>query len=451
MRIGFEREIVGSIWKLAWPTVVYSLLQAMVGIADLYMVKGLGPAALSAVGITRQITMLVVVAILAVTTGTVTLVAQFTGVHRHEEAGETARQALMMMVLMGVVIAVVGVWLSGHVFSAMGTEEAVSRHGKPYMRLLLAGMVFTMINFTVAAAMRGAGDALTPLKIALVVNVLNVLGNYLFIFGPGPFPRLGVPGAAIGTLIGRFTGAMIGVWLLTWGGSVLRCNWKRGFKPDFALIRKMLRVGLPSAVQGIFRNGAYVLFFGIVAASTAGTVAVAALTVGVHVRMFSVMTALAFQVAAASLVGQHIGAGRVARAEQFGWQTVKLCGLLMAGSGIVMWLGSSTLGTLFSKNEDVAAMTATVLRFFAVSQFLTAIAISASGALLGAGDTKPAMFSTILARWVIMLPLAYLLVSRTSLDVNGAWLAWMIAPAIQAGWLLTRFAGGKWKSIRLLK
>jgi len=156
-------------------------------------------------------------------------------------------------------------------------------------------------------------------------------------------------------------------------------------------------------------------------------------------------------VAAAALVGQQIGAGRFDRAEQFGWQTIKLCGVIMVGAGVAMWLGASGLAALFSDNGDAAAMTVVVLRVFAVAQIFSALAIAASGGLLGAGDTKPAMFSTILALWVIMLPLAYVLVSRTSMDVNGAWLAWMIAPTIQAGLLVTRFARGKWKRIRLLK
>jgi len=445
----FDRELLARVWQLAWPTVVYSLLQTLVGLVDVYMVGKLGKDAIAAVGFSLQILMLVMIGALAVSTGTITLVAQSTGAGDHRAAGRVAGQSLLSMFALGVAVAIPGVLLGRGLLVLLGARGSVLDQGSPYLRLMLGGSSLMMLNFTVAAIFRGAGDTLTPLKIALGVNVINVVGNYLFIFGVGPFPMLGVAGAAVGTIIARTFGAAVGISLLASGRYRVRCRFdhERGWV-DLGLIKRMLNVGLPAAVQGFFRNGARVLFFKIVAGSVVGTTATAALTVGSRLRMLTIMPSLAFQVAAVALVGQSIGAGKLKQAEGVGWETVKLCTAVMVVVTVLLVVFASQLIDVFTDDAEVIDVGTTMLRFFALGQFFSAIAIASSGGLVGAGDTRPPLYYTVVSQWLLMLPLAWALM-RMGLDPVGAWMAWSVAPIVQAALTLGRFRSGKWKHIKV--
>ena len=448
----FDRELLAQVWRLAWPTVVYALLQTLVGLVDVYMVGRLGPGpdAIAAVGFGRHVLMLVMVGVLALSTGTTTLVAQFTGAGRRRDAGRVVGQALLSMFVLGLALGVVGALLSRRLLVLMGAQGMVLEQGDGYLRLVLAGAAFMLVNFAVAASFRGAGDTLTPLKIALSVNGINVLGNYLFIFGIGPFPMLGVAGAAVGTILARATGAGIGVILLVSGRYRAHCRLDRqaGWF-DLSLIKRMLNIGLPAAVQGFFRNGARLLFYTIVATSAAGAVATAALTVGSYVRMVTIMPSLAFQVAATALVGQRIGAGDWKQAEAFGWETVKLCTVIMAVVTAALFVFAPAMVGIFTEDRAVVALGGTMLRYFALGQLFSAVSITVGGGLIGAGDTRPPLYYTIVSQWLLMLPLAWVLVRKVGLDPEGAWMAFAIAPVLQAALTVQRFRSGKWKHIRV--
>lgn len=446
----FDRELLAQVWQLAWPTVVYSLLQTLVGLVDLYMVGRLGPEAIAAVGFSQQILMLIMIGALGVNTGTIALVAQFIGAEKRDQAGRVAGQALLSMFALGVAIAIPGVVVGREFLILLGARDSVLDQGSPYLRLMLGGSSLMMLNFAVAFIFRGAGDALTPLKIAVGVNVINVVGNWLFIFGIGPFPRLGVTGAAVGTLVARAAGATVGVALLTTGWYRVRLRFAGGAGlVDFSLIRRILNIGLPAAAQGFFRNGARVLFFRIVAGSALGTTATAALTVGSRLRMVTIMPALAFRVAAAALVGQSIGARDWEQAEGFGRETVKLCTAIMVAVVVLLFASAPWVIALFSEDAGVIDVGTTMLRFLVVGQFFSAVAIASSGGLAAAGDTRPPLYYTIIGQWMVMLPLAWVLVRKAGLDPEGAWIAFAIAPVLQAALTLQRFRSGKWKHIRV--
>ena len=446
----FDRELLARVWQLAWPTVIYSLLQTLVGLVDIYMVGRLGKDAIAAVGFSQQILMLIMIGALAVNTGTITLVAQFIGAGKRDHAGRVAGQALLSMFALGVAVAIPGVLLGRGLLVLLGARGSVLDQGSPYLRLMLGGSSLMMLNFAVAFIFRGAGNAVTPLKIALGVNAINVVGNWLFIFGIGPFPMLGVTGAAVGTLVARAVGATVGIALLTTGWYRVRLRFDGGAGlVDFPLVRRILNIGLPAAVQGFFRNGARVLFFRIVAGSVLGTTATAALTVGSRLRMLTIMPSLAFQVAAAALVGQSIGAKDWKQAEGYGWETVRLCTAIMVVVTVPLVVFASQLIHVFTNDAEVIDVGTTMLRFFAVGQLFSAVSIASSGGLVGAGDTRPPLYYTIVSQWLLMLPLAWVLVHKAGLDPEGAWMAFAIAPVLQTALTLQRFRSGKWKHIKV--
>jgi len=442
-------QALREIWRLAWPTVTYSLLQNLVGLIDILMVGRLGSAAISAVGLSRQIVIIVMVIVLSITTGSTTLAAQFYGAGSPRRLSRLAAQSLIMGIVTGVVLGSIGFILTPSMLSLMGAKPDVLQHGTAYMRILFAGMIFMVTGFVIRGLLNGAGDTLTPLKVAAFTNIVNIVANYLLIFGVWGFPRLGVAGAACGTVVARAIGTGIGIAIILSGRFRVRLFPAdlRGVSPT--MMFKVLRIGIPAGVQGIFRNGARVLLYRIVAATAGGTAAIAATTIGFQIRMLSILPALAINVAAVSLVGRNIGAGRLEKAEEFGWQAVRTCLVLMSTLGFFIFILASPLVRAFTGSLQTIQIGRFMLRFFAFDQLFAALGIVSNGILTGAGDTKPGLVYTIIAQWFFMLPLSCFLVFYAGWDIMGVCLAFTLASALQFGLTLRRVLGGKWKEMKV--
>jgi Na+-driven multidrug efflux pump len=307
---------------------------------------------------------------------------------------------------------------------------------------------------------RGAGDVWTPLKVALGVCLLHVGLNYLFIHGVGPLPAFEVAGAAIGTVAARAFGALTCLGILLRGRGPLRLTFaspaagngseagdnRRGW--DWPLIGRMLRIGIPMALAGILRNGSRVVFLAIVGASALGVALQAAVGVGMQMRQLSILPALAFQVATAALVGQAIGRADYQEAEVLGRRSVQLLGVLMAVVVVFIIALAEPLAALFIDSPEAATLGAKVLRWFAVAQLLSALNIATQGALMGAGDTGPALRYTLISEWGVMLALAYAALRADAWLPDSLLAAWTLAPALTLILIQRRWRSGVWKGLR---
>lgn len=434
-----------EVWCVAWPVVIASMLDATEGMVDIYMVGQLGPAAISAVGMSRQIVFVMMVMMMSISTGTRTLVAQLFGAERADDVGRTAQQALMMGVVFSVALTLIGVAITRIALVLLGAQDEVLAHGTPYLRLYFIGAVFMVLNFIMSAVFGGAGDTRTPLKISTVIIFLKGTLTYGFVFGAWGLPAMGVPGAALGTILSRTAGCVMALWILTSGRARVRMRWDWRLGFDRSILERMLRIGVPAAFTGFFRNGARILMYRVAASTAHATATVAALTIGFQVRMIAIMPALAFQVAATALVGQRLGAKQIPEAERFGADTIRLCMSLIAGGGVLICLFANDIVTLFTESADVIDIGYTMLWFFAIAQTFSALSIVTSGVLAGGGETKPPLYYTINSQWLLMLPLAYLLAFSAGLDVLGIWIAWLAAGVLQGVLTFHRYLKGTWK------
>ena len=446
---GGARGSYRRIWALAWPTLVYSVLELSLGVADFLMVRGLGAEATAAVGLNRQITFLLESAALAVATGVITLVSQGIGAGDRKQVDGAVRQSFRLVVLLGAPATLAGYLASRPLLVALQASAETLAHGVPYLHVYFLGTLFLWTNVVAAAVLRGTGDTLTPLKLAAVVSVLNVGLNYVFVFGAGAVPAQGVAGAAIGTVAARGLGAAAYLALLVRGTPHARLRPRRGQGADRELTRRILRIGAPPALAAVARNGARVVYLALLGAAPRGAALHAAVGVGLQVRLVSVLPALAFQVAAATLVGQAVGARRYGLAQSLGRRTVLLLGLIMAGVVAATFLFAGPLAALFIADPDVAALGATVLRWFAVAQFFSSLSIGTQGALTGAGDTKPIFRYTIVTQWGVLLALTLILAVWAGWTPEGALLAWVAAPALQLVLMQRLFRGGRWRTVRV--
>ncbi len=444
-----DKKLVGQIWSLAWPTALYSLLQAVVGIVDLLMVGHIGSTAIAAVGMSRQIIIVVLILVLTVSTGATTIIAQLFGAGRRKDVDNAGSQAVKMMAMLSFIIGPLGFFLARPMLLAIGAEPGVLSEGIPYIRIYFATIIFMNLNFCVAAILLGAGDAKTPLKIALVVNAVNVLVNWLFIYGVWVFPKLGVPGAAVGTAAGRMVGMIIGLGILFGGDKRVRLRGREILRFDFSMMWRILRIGIPTALQGVSRTSARVAFLGVVATTAFATSAAASLSIGLQMRLLFVMPALAFQVTIVSLVGQSLGAGQLKQAERIAWEGTKAVGIGLAAAGVLMAIFARQVMQSFTGDSEVIEIGTVMIYYFCVSQIFSGLAIVISGGLTGAGMTRPAMWYTIICQWLITLPAAWFLSHHTSLGLHGAWIMWVVGPVLQFVLTARKFASGHWKSHRL--
>jgi Na+-driven multidrug efflux pump len=373
---------------------------------------------------------------------------------------------------------VAGVWLVGPLLAGVWADAATQAYGEPYLQLYFAGIVFTWGYLLCTALYRGAGDVLTPLKLAVGVSLLQMGLNYLFIFGAGPMPALSVKGAAVGGLVARSVGLFAFLFLLRRGAGPLYLQnlfvtenpeslgsegTPRSLGPshtrfglDFSVMKQLLSIGVPMALANVLRHGSRLVYLSIprVMVSLAvpwfltKAVAVqAALGFALQVRMLGVLVALAFQTAAATLVGQAIGKGDDAHAESLGRRSVQLLGVVMGTIAVLLILLADPVAALFIEAPDVAAVGARALRWFSIGQLFSSLSIGLQGALMGAGDTLPALRYTLLSEWFVLLPLSTLL-AYVEWMPDGMLAAWVVAPMLTFFLMQRRFRSGHWKELR---
>ncbi len=451
-----DRDLFRRIWRMTWPMVVYNLLEMTVGLVDFLMVRPLGSPATAAIGLSRQVTFIIEVAVLAISTGAITLVSQAVGSGERGRAAEVVRQSFRLAVLFAVPTSLLGIAITRPMLTGMNAAPETLAHGVGYLHVYFAGIVFLWGNLVGTAVFRGAGNPWTPLKLALGVNLANVVLNYVFIFGAGPVPAFEVQGAAIGTVIARAGGALACLGLLMAGASGIRLratNSDGDGQPvgwwswNWVLTGRILRIGAPMALAGLLRGGSRLVFLAIIGAGATGVLFHAAVGVGIQLRLIACLPALAFQAAAASLVGQAIGRGDYDEAEALGRRSVLMLATIMAVVSGVMLVFAGPLAALFLDSPETVELGTTVLRWFAVAQFFSALSIATQGALVGAGDTAPAMRYTFFCQWVVMLPLAYLLVVVAGWALHGPLAAWTLAPMISLLLIWRRLQSGRWKQV----
>lgn len=440
---------MGNVLFLVWPIIIASLLQSVVGIADMIMVGRLGAQPLAAVGMGRFIFMVVIIFILAVSTGAQALVARYTGAKDKEQVTWVVDQALILSVIVTALLATIGLLFSPFFLRLLGAEPEVIALGIPYMRIIFAGLLFMVLNFIINAILQGAGDTRTPLKIMALINALNIILNYLLIFGIGFFPQLGIIGAAWGTIIARFVGGGIGLWVLASDRFAARTLLHKRFKLNLTLISKIIRIGLPAGVQGLVRSGAGMILMRFVAMTVHSTYAVAAFSIGFQIEAVSFMPGLAFGAVAMTLVGQNLGARKPERAEKSSSSAAALAALFMSGMGLLLFLFARPIIGIFSTNSYVIDIGVDFLRIMAYSQPFLALIMVFSGGLRGAGDTMTPLKYTAIHGWLIRLPLAYILAFLLEFQTTGIWWAMTISTITQGLATWWYFNQGRWQQIRI--
>ncbi|MCD5401976.1 MATE family efflux transporter [candidate division NPL-UPA2 bacterium] len=436
-----QGSIVRNVWALATPMMLGNILQTTFNIVDMLWVGRLGEAAIAAVAMSGSILMVIMTLIIGIATGTIALVARFTGAGNRRKANEIAMQSLILSFIASSLLAAAGFGLAEGMLKLLGGTPEVVALGSGYLKILLVGGTVMFLLFLTEAILRGAGDARTPFFILIISTLLNAVLNPLMIFGIG-FPRLGVNGAALATVLARGVGVVIAFRVLFRGSSPIHLEWKN-LKVDFGLIWRIIRLGVPSSIQMSLRGLMGVILMAIVAKY--GTYAVAAYGVGLRIMMLVLMPAFGLATAAATLVGQNLGAGKPERAHLSAWTATRFNMLIMGTVGTAFFLFAPHLISFFNTNPQVVEIGTAYLRITSLGYLFIALGVVLGRALNGAGDTVSPLVITFLSLWCLQIPLALILPGSFHLGVSGVWWATLISTvihgAITTGW----FQQGRWK------
>lgn len=418
------------------------------------MVGRLGPIAIAAAGMSNAIRMLVLILMLAVAGGGMTLIAQAKGGRDPQRMSFVTRQSLSSGLLLSLVLGLGGLLLAEPLLALAnsgGNPEAVEL-GVQYLQIIFLGTPFLVINIIINRLMQGAGDTVTPLVLTGSLNLLNIGFNYIFMFGLGPIPAFGIAGAAMGTVLARFLGVVIAFWLIYSGRNVIKIL-PGSWMPHLQMVRDILTIGVPSGIQGVFRNGSRLLVISIVTSTEVGTYGAAALAIGFQIESLVFMPGLGINVAATSLVGQSLGRWQPEEARRRGSMAIGMGLALMTVFSVPLIVFAPQIITAFdpSAHPILLAAGTDYLRIATLALPLSAIAIVANGALRGAGDSFPGMVSTIFTRALSTLALGYLLGIVLGFGSRGVWAAIAIGVALDALYMGWRWRGDAWLRVALEK
>lgn len=435
-------NLLGAVGRLAGPMLASAVLQNAQSLIDLYWVHNLGTDAVAALALSGTLLMLLFPVLMGLSTGTVAMVARAFGGGDDRRAAAVAGQSLTVATLVGVIVGLTCIPLILPATHLLHATPAVAELSRQYMLVSLLGMWSGYALFVANSALQGAGNTVAPMGLMLLANLLNLVLDPLLIFGRGPFPAWGVGGAACATVLSQLTAAAVAIVLLV--GRRTRLQVRAGdFVPRLDLVRRLLTVGLPSMGQMTSRSLMGLVFFRIVGAY--GSASMAGYGIGMRIHMVLLMPCFVLGNAAATLVGQNLGARQARRAASAAWVAAGVCVLLMALSAAAMVLWAEQTVSQFASGRDVIAVGASYLRIVTPFYVFAGLAIVLDRGMNGAGSTVPTMVFTVLTLWGLQVPLAYLFATIFTPPIHGVW--WAICTAtlvhavLSAGWFLR----GSWK------
>lgn len=418
--------------RLAGPMMVSAILQNIQSLIDLFWVGRLGTDAVSALTVSGMLLMLIFPVIMGFTAGTVAMVSRLTGAEEHEAASEVAIQSLGLAAIVGMAMGLAGYALTGRLVRWMGASPAVWELACEYLEISFLGSIFTFVLIMGISILQAAGNSVVPMVAMILANVLSLVLDPILIFGLFGFPRLEVRGAALTSVFAQAVAAAMVLRVLAKGVGGLRAH-VGTWRLNLDMVGKILRIGVPSSGQLLARSVMNLFLIRIIALF--GMSAVAAYGIGFRFHQISLLPAFALGNAAATMVGQNLGAEQPERSRRAAWLATGIDMAIMVAVGAVFVLFAPLLMKGFTDSPEVVEIGSRYLRTVSPFYVFTAMAIVLGRALNGAGRTMATMVLTILCLWGLQIPLAILLSSVLGWGPQGVW--WAIGIAVTAHGLLT--------------
>lgn len=435
-----------AVFLLAVPMVLELVLESTFAVVDIFFVAKLGPSAVATVGLTESYLFLLYSVAMGLAMGVTAIVARRIGEDKREEAAVTAVQAILIALLVSVLPAVIGIVYAQDLLRIMGADAWSLEHGYRYTQWMLGGNAVIMLLFVINAIFRGAGDAAIAMRVLWLANGLNIVLCPILIQGLGPIPALGIEGAAIATNIGRGAGVLYQLWVLFHGGKHIRVLWRQ-FAWQGELLWHIVRTSLGGIGQMIIAMTSWIFLMRILA--SVGNEAVAGATIAIRLMMFVMMPAWGMSNAAATLVGQSLGANAPERAEAAVWQIGRYNMVYLIAVSVAFFFFPQALVGFFTEDARVIAIGAEWLRILSYSLFVYGWWMVSVQAFNGAGDTVTPTKINVVFFWAMQIPLAWLLALKLDWQHSGVFWATFVSETLVGLFTLWLFSRGRWKTVKV--
>jgi putative MATE family efflux protein len=435
-----------SILLLAIPMVMEMVLESLFAVVDVFWVSRLGANAIATVGLTESVLSLVFAVGIGLGMSTTAMVARRIGEKDPDGAAISAVQAVFLGLIASLVLGLPFFFLAPRLLALMGASPAIVAGGANYTRIALGGSGVVLLLFLNNAIFRGAGDPAIAMRLLWVSNILNLIFDPCLIFGLGPFPKLGVTGAALATFSGRGIGVLYQFYRLGKGTERIRIL-ARHLRLQGAVLWRLVRVSITGILQFLISQASWIGLVRIV--SLFGAPALAAYTIGIRIVIFAILPSWGLSNAAATLVGQNLGAGHPDRARSAVWRT-GLWNVLFLGSVGVVFIGfAPRIIGLFAQDPAVVPTAVSCLRIFSCGNAAFAYGMVLLQAFNGAGDTLTPTYVNLFGFWILEIPLAWWLAMHTFLHVNGVFVSVVVAQSIIVLISIVLFRQGRWARQRI--
>jgi len=437
-----EGKLSRAILLLSIPAVLEMLMESVFVIVDIYFVSKLGANAVATVGITESMVTIIYAIAIGLGTATTSMVSRRIGEKNPDAASIAAFQAILTGVIISLLIGLPGAMLSGRLLGMMGASKTILESMSGYTSIMLGGNIVIMMLFIINAIFRSAGDAAVAMKVLWIGNIINIMLDPCLIFGLGPFPHLGVTGAAVATTIGRGCAVLVQFYLLFFGRKRIRLS-KKHLIINFKIMIKLLKLSFGSIGQNLISTSSWIALVRII--SIFGSEVVAGYTIAIRIIGFTLMPSWGISNAASTLVGQNLGAKKPERAERAVWVTGVANMILLGAIGLILVVYPEPFIRIFIDNENVVKSGVLGLRIISFGFIAYGLGMVLVNSFNGAGDTSTPLKINIFAFWFVEIPLAWLLAIKSGLMEEGVFIAIVIAESLMTliAWIV--FRRGKWK------
>ena len=446
--VGTEQDYTtGSIDRaivlLSIPMILEMAMESLFAVVDAFFVARVGIEAVATVGLTESVLTLVYSVAIGLSSAATAMVSRRIGEGNREAAAEAGAQTILLALALSALIALPGFFFAKDILRILANDAAVAESGYRFSQLLFTANLPILLLWMLNGIFRGAGDAATAMRALWIANAVNIVLDPIFIFGWGPVPEMGLLGAGIATTIGRSAGVAYQLYQLFKGSKIIRLR-RQHFRPQGAVIARLLGIGAGGAGQYLISSASWIVLIGIL--GRLGPAIVAGYTIAIRIIIFSILPAWGMANAAATLVGQNLGAGHPERAEKSVWRSAQFTVAFLAVVSVAYLIGAPWLVRLFTSEPEVVQAGALAMRIIACGYVFFGFGMIVTQAINGAGDTRTPTLLNFVCFWLLEIPLAWLLALYFNWGQTGVY--WSIvfsesAMALAAIWV---FRQGRWKS-----
>jgi len=437
-----EGKLSRAIFLLSVPMVLEMAMESVFAIVDIFFVSKLGSDAVAAVGITESMITIVYAIAIGLSMATTSVVSRRIGEKDRDRAARTAMQSIITGLFASALIAIPGVIFAQDLLRAMGANNLIVEELSGYTTIMLGGNIVIMLLFIINAVFRSSGDAAISMRVLWLGNIINIILDPCLILGLGPFPEMGIKGAAIATVIGRGTAVLYQLYILFSGKKRVKLL-REHIRLNFRLILKILKISMGGIGQNIIATSSWIILVRII--SEFGSAALAGYTISIRIIIFALLPSWGISNAAATLVGQNLGAKKPERAERSVWITGILNMVLLGIFGIIMILFPEYFIRLFIDDKEVIKSGVLGLKIISMGFLAYGLGMVLVNSFNGAGDTATPTKINLVAFWLIEIPLAYFLAIYAGMQETGVFIAIVVAETILTIIALILFRQGKWK------